>query len=91
MNVSPEDMEACIQVLQQIADSRGTIRRSQRFNSLIAKVYREGKRHDLRADRSRQQAEDRAVQAATAMVQIQRDAVPAAAALPPSCGCRPDA
>ena len=85
MEVSPEELEVCLRVLQQVADSRGTIRRNERFNSLIAKVHREGRRHDgRRAERLRQQTEDRALQATTAMVQIQRDAVPAAALPPPA-------
>jgi NAD(P)-dependent dehydrogenase (short-subunit alcohol dehydrogenase family) len=77
--ISPEEMETCLNVLQRIADSHGTIRRSERFNTLISKVYREGKRLDLNAQRQRQQTEDRALKAATAMVQIQRDALPAVA------------
>ena len=84
MDISPEELEVCLQVLQRIADSRGTIRRSDRLNSLIAKVYREGKRHDRQAERQRQLVEDRAMQATTAMVQIQRDALPAAALPAPS-------
>lgn len=77
MDISPEELDACLRVLQKMADSGGRIRRSERFNSLISKVYREGKRHDLQAERRRQQTEDRAVQATTSMVQIQRDAPPA--------------
>ncbi len=84
MTISTEDMNTCLQVLQQIADARGTIPRDDRFNGLVAKVYREGKRHDHNAERRRQGAQDRALQAATAMVQIQRDALPAAALPPPS-------
>lgn len=82
VDISSEELETCLLVLQRISDSRGTIRRSDRFNSLVSKVYREGKRHDLQAERKRLQTEDRAQQADTAMVQIQRDA-PATAVLPP--------
>lgn len=81
VDISPEELETCLDVLQRIVDSRGTIRRSDRFNSLVSKAYREGKRHDLQAERRRQLAEDRARQADTAMVQTQRDA-PLPAALP---------
>ena len=80
----PKNWKSASGCCSRIADSRGTVRRDERFNSLIAKVYREGRRHDgRRAERLRQQTEDRALQATTAMVQIQRDAVPASAALPP--------
>ena len=77
----PEELETCLSVLQRVADAHGTIPRSDRFNGLIAKVYREGKRHGVHAERRRQESEDRAVQATTAMVQIQRDALPAETAL----------
>ncbi len=86
MEIPPEEMKICLDVLQRVADSNGAIRREKRFNSLISKVYRECKRYDLRMERNRRQTEDRAVLGDTAMVQIQRDAIPAAEvpALPPS-------
>jgi NAD(P)-dependent dehydrogenase (short-subunit alcohol dehydrogenase family) len=85
IDISSEDLDTCIEVLQRIADSHGAFRRSDRFNGLISKIYREGKRRDLNAERQRQRSEDQALKSATAMVQIQRDATPAAAALlPPS-------
>ena len=90
MNIPPEEMETCLKVLQQIANSHGTILRDQRFNSLISKVYREGKRHDVQHVQRRQIIEDRAVMATTAMVQIQRDALPAAALPMPSAAARPE-
>ena len=82
-DISPEDLETCLQVLQKVADSHGIARRSDRFNSLISKLYREGRRRDLNDDRRRQEAEDRALLATTAMVQIQRDAPPQASLPPP--------
>ena len=84
MEIPPEELEICLNVLQKISDSRGTIRRTDRFNGLVSKIYREGKRYDMQTERRQQRIEDRALQATTAMVQIQRDAVPAAAALPPA-------
>ena len=78
MDVSPEEIQQCIEVLQQIADSHGTVRRTDRFNGLISKLYREGKRRDLREERQRHKVEDRASLATTAMVQLQRDALPPA-------------
>lgn len=84
MEISPEEMERCLQVLQQIADARGLFRRSDRFNGLISRIYKEGKRQDQRAERTRQLAEDRALQGTTAMVKIQRDALPPYALPPPT-------
>ncbi|MES2462357.1 MAG: SDR family NAD(P)-dependent oxidoreductase [Armatimonadota bacterium] len=83
IDISTEDLDTCLEVLQRIADSHGAFRRSDRFNGLISKIYREGKRRDLNAERQRQRSEDQALKSATAMVQIQRDATPAAAALLP--------
>jgi len=83
MEIAPEEMDICLKVLQQVASSNGTANRSQRFNSLISKVYREGRKYDQQAEKQRQESEDRAVLAATGMVQIQRDAVSAAALPPP--------
>src|SRR2546423_6630500 len=82
--ISPEEMEVCLGVLQRIADSSGTLSRGERFNSLISKIYREGKRHDLNAMRNRQRAEDRELLATAAMVGVHRNALQSVAALPPS-------
>ena len=83
MDITTEEMEVCLSVLQRIADSRGTIPRSDRFNGLVSKIYREGKKFDKQEARRKAEREDRAVKAQTAMVQIQRDAVaPHLAALP---------
>jgi NAD(P)-dependent dehydrogenase (short-subunit alcohol dehydrogenase family) len=86
MEIPSEDMEVCLRVLHKVANSYGTIKRSVEFNTLISKVYREGKRYDLIYKRNELKAEDRALQATTSMVQIQRDALPAAAALPGTTG-----
>lgn len=83
LNITPEEMEICLQVLQRVANSRGKIHQSVRFKGLISKVYKESKRDEQRAERWRLELEDRALQANTAMVQIQRDALPVAA-LPPA-------
>lgn len=82
MEIPPEQMEICLDVLQRIASSKGSVPRSQRFNSLISKVYREGRKYEERDKRDREMAEDRETQASTGMVRIQRDAVAPATALP---------
>src|SRR5579871_1265859 len=84
MEMPPEEMEICLQVLQKIADKPGLIRRDDRFKGLISKIYKESKRDDQREERWRRRVEDRALMAHTAMVQIQRDALPVAALPPPS-------
>ncbi|MDR3708696.1 MAG: SDR family oxidoreductase [Capsulimonadaceae bacterium] len=79
MEIPDDEMQVCLSVLQRIANARCTIQRSERFNTLISKVYREGKRYDQQELDRRQRAADREVQATTGMVQIQRDAVSPAA------------
>ena len=78
-----DEMETCLSVLQRIADSGGATPRSDRFNSLVSKIYREARKYDKQMERKRLEAEDRALKATTAMVQIQRDALPAGQALLP--------
>ncbi|MDB5096531.1 MAG: hypothetical protein JWM80_952 [Cyanobacteria bacterium RYN_339] len=90
MDIPENELEICLSVMQRIADSHGTIPRTDRFNSLISKIYREGRRHDKQAEKARVVGQDRAVKASTGMVQIQRDAVAPAHALlaPPSAPIR---
>lgn len=88
MEVSTEEMEICLRVLQQVADNPRGVRRDDRFKGLITKVYKACKRDDQREERWRQQIEDRALRDATAMVQIQRDALPAAALPAPPAASR---
>ncbi len=84
MEMPTEDMELCLQLLQRIADAPLLVRRDDRFKGLISKIYKECKRDDLKAERWRKEQEDRALRATTAMVQMQREALPIALLLPPS-------
>lgn len=79
MEITPEELETCLRVLQHYADANGTLPRSIRFNSLLSKVYRQGKKFDLQAEKKRKETEDRDLRSATVMVQVQRDALPALA------------
>ncbi|MEP6757454.1 MAG: SDR family NAD(P)-dependent oxidoreductase, partial [Chthonomonadales bacterium] len=80
-HIDPDEMEVCLKVLQQVASTSGTIPRDMRFNTLISKIYREGKRHDLNSKKESARLEDRETLSATSMVKIQRDALPAIKAL----------
>jgi len=82
MEISPEEMQICLDVLQKIASSNGTIERSQRFNSLVSKVAREGRKYEEREKRQKHVEEDKLTMASTGMVRIQRDAIAPALALP---------
>ncbi len=79
--VSDAEMEQCLDILQLIANSPGVVRRNDRFKGLISKIYKESKRNDQREEKWRKRLADRDAMASTGMVQIQRDAI-AAAALP---------
>src|SRR4051812_15394359 len=75
---SPEEIDLCLRMLQQVANYPSSLRRDDRFKGLISKIYKEVKRDENRDERWRRQAQDRAVRAEAAMVRIQRDAVSAA-------------
>jgi len=79
--ISPEEMEVCLRVLQQVAYFPASVQGADRFKGLISKVYKECKRFDHHEERWRKQVEDRALLETTRMVEIQRDS-PAVTALP---------
>jgi len=72
-----------MRVLHRIANSYGTVRTDERFNALVSKVYREGKKYAQQALKKQEVDQDRALQATTGIVQIQRDALSATALPPP--------
>ncbi len=81
--ILPEQMAACLEVLQRVAERPSLVRGNARFNGLVSKVYKEARRNEQREERFQRQQQDRALQASTVMVQIQRDATSAAALPPP--------
>ncbi|MEB3224109.1 MAG: SDR family NAD(P)-dependent oxidoreductase [Candidatus Sericytochromatia bacterium] len=81
-DLSPDDLEICLRVLQHLADTRTVFPREHRLSALVAKVYREAKKHDTRTEKREKVDADRALKATTSMVQIQRDAKHANLALP---------
>ncbi|MEB3196325.1 MAG: SDR family oxidoreductase [Candidatus Sericytochromatia bacterium] len=82
--LSAAELEACLATLQRIADARVVFPRAHRLSGLIAKLYRESRRHDKQTEKRQEREADLDQQAQTIMVQIQRDALPSPAlALPP--------
>ena len=71
MNIPPKHLEICLNVLQQISENPAVINHHERFKSLIAKIYKEGKKSYRSQQRQNQQAEDRRVQAITEIVKKQ--------------------
>jgi NAD(P)-dependent dehydrogenase (short-subunit alcohol dehydrogenase family) len=86
MEIPPDELEICLSVLQRVADSYGTFERSDRFNGLVSKVYREGRRYEDQKKRASAVAADRALQAATSIVQIQKCGTTAALLSAPDAG-----
>ena len=84
MEINEEELKSCLQTLQKVIDAPAVLRENHHLRGLLVKAYKAGKRDEERAARWRQEAEDRVTQAATAMVQIQRDALSANALPPPS-------
>lgn len=82
MRISPQDIEACLGVLQKVADDPGGADGHERFYGLISKIYRAKGRDREKAQQRRLLREDRVLQATTAMVRSQRDVV-GPEALPP--------
>lgn len=68
MNIPPEELEICLNVLQQISENPAVINHHHRFKSLIAKIYKEGRKGACRTHREQLQAEDRNLKATTVMV-----------------------
>ncbi|NEP59305.1 MAG: SDR family oxidoreductase [Symploca sp. SIO2G7] len=73
MAIPPEQWEICLKVLQQIADEPTIINQNDRIKSLIAKIYKQG-RKELRQTQRQQQTEDRQLRALTTIVQHQQRA-----------------
>lgn len=82
IEVTAEEMEICLAVLQKYATYPTVLPRPERFNTLVSKVYREGKRVLQQQQKQQKVEADRAVRASTGMVHIQRDAL-SANLLPP--------
>ena len=80
MNISPEEWDICIKVLQQISEDPSLIDNRLRCKSLIAKICKNGKKIRRDAIREQQSLCDRNLKTKTVMVQSQLQS----AALPES-------
>lgn len=73
MDIPPDRLEICLDVLQQISEDPATIADHGRLKALIAKIHREGKKGARRNAREKTRAEDRERVQKTAIVQAQRE------------------
>jgi NAD(P)-dependent dehydrogenase (short-subunit alcohol dehydrogenase family) len=68
MDILPEQLEICLNVLQQISEEPRLIEQHDRLKNLIAKIYHKNRQISRRAKR----AEDRKLKETTVMLQTQR-------------------
>jgi NAD(P)-dependent dehydrogenase (short-subunit alcohol dehydrogenase family) len=71
MSIPPEELEICLKVLQQISADPTLINAHERCKTLIAKIYKNGKKEVRRTINKQQQIAEREIKAKTAMVQSQ--------------------
>jgi NAD(P)-dependent dehydrogenase (short-subunit alcohol dehydrogenase family) len=72
MAISPEEWEICLHVLQQLADDSTLIDQRDRCKSLIAKIYKQGRKSLRQTQQQQQQSEDRQLKASTTLGQQQQ-------------------
>lgn len=74
MSIAPEDMEACLRVLQRVSEDPDLIGGHDRMKGLIAKIHREGKKSARGAAREQGRTADRQLKAGAAVVRARQDA-----------------
>lgn len=65
--LSEQEREACLRVLQSLADDPSPIAGDERMKALIAKIHKSGKKSERQADRVQRQNADRELRHGTAM------------------------
>lgn len=76
MNIPPDKLEICLNVLQEISENPAMISEDHRFKSLIAKIYKEGRRNLRQTQQQQRRIEDSQLKTATVMVQYQHQQKP---------------
>jgi len=78
LEIPPDKLEICLEVLQQISEDPSVIDTHERMKALIAKIHQKGKRGKRLALREAELSADRRLQAETAIVASQRAQRPTA-------------
>jgi len=78
MEIPPDKLAICLEVLQQISEDPSVIDTHERMKALIAKIHQKGKRGKRLALREAELSADRQLQAETAMVASRREQRPTA-------------
>jgi len=71
MNIPPEKLEICLQVLQQISDNPSLIDHQARFKTLIAKIHKNGRKGIRKTNQQQKKAADEHLKSQAAIVQNQ--------------------
>jgi NAD(P)-dependent dehydrogenase (short-subunit alcohol dehydrogenase family) len=79
MNIPPDQLEICLNVLQQISETPAIINKHHRFNSLIAKIYKQGRKSLRQSHKQQRRSEDIKLKSSTVIVQNQQQEKPLAA------------
>ena len=72
MSISPEDMAACLRVLQQASEDPSLIQDNERMKGLVAKIHRGGRREARRDAQAIRRTEDRTLKERAGVVQARR-------------------
>lgn len=79
MSLSPEDMAACLRVLQQVSEDPSLIQDNEWMKGLVAKIHRGGRRGVRREAQADRRTEDRQLKERAALVQARQSPGSAAA------------
>lgn len=71
-SIAPEDMAACLRVLQQVSEEPSLIQDNDRMKGLIAKIHRGGRRGVRRDAHAGRRTEDRQLKERAAVVQARQ-------------------
>ena len=71
MPFTPEEMEICVRVLQEVSEDVSSVSGHDRFKSLVAKIHREGKRGKRREKQQDRVAFDDEIAGSTGIVLYQ--------------------
>jgi NAD(P)-dependent dehydrogenase (short-subunit alcohol dehydrogenase family) len=72
MDIPSEQLEICLSVLQQISEDPTLIDRHDRFKSLIAKIYKQGRKHSRQIKQENPQTEEIQIQEEIGILKIQK-------------------
>jgi NAD(P)-dependent dehydrogenase (short-subunit alcohol dehydrogenase family) len=76
IHISPEDLDTCIKVLQQISDDPMLAHPHERLKCLIAKIYKTNKKLTRKTRKEKEKIQDTKATAMTAMVRSQQKQQP---------------